>query len=85
MNNYEENFEESLQKLKNRIIKFLKVYLSRSIVFTIIFLILKYNNVIDWSYFWIVSPLWIPFAILIVIFLSIILFTLIINLFKPNE
>ena len=84
MNNYEENFEESLQKLKNRIIKFLKIYLSRSIVFTIIFLILKYNNVIDWSYFWIVSPLWIPFATLIVIFLLIILFA-VINLFKSDE
>lgn len=85
MNNYEENFEESLQKLKNRINKFLKIYLSRSIVFTIIFLILKYHNVIDWNYFWIVSPLWIPFAILIVIFLSIILFALITSLFKSNE
>ena len=85
MNNYEENFEESLQELKNRINKFLKIYLSRSIVFTIIFLILKYHNVIDWSYFWIVSPLWMPFAILIVIFLSIILFALIISLFNSNE
>lgn len=85
MNNYEENFEESLQKLKNSINRFLKVYLSRSIVLTIIFLILKYHNVIDWSYFWIVSPLWIPFAILIVIFLPIILFALIINLFDSNE
>lgn len=85
MNNYEENFKESLQELKNRINKFLKIYLSKSIVFTVIFLILKYHNVIDWSYFWIVSPLWIPFAILIVIFLSIILFALIISLFKSNE
>lgn len=84
MNNYEENFEEDWQKLKNSINRFLKVCLSKSIVFTIIFLILKYYNVIDWSYFWIVSPLWIPFAILIVIFLPIILFTLI-NLFKSDE
>lgn len=85
MNNYKENFEENRQKLKNSIVRFLKIYLSRSIVFTIIFLILKYHNVIDWSYFWIVSPLLIPFAILIVIFLPIILFTLIINLFKSDE
>ena len=47
MNNYEENFEDDWQKLKNSIVRFLKVYLSRSIVFTIIFLILKYHNVID--------------------------------------
>ena len=85
MNNYKENFEESLQELKNRINKFLKVYLSRSIVFIIIFLILKYHNVIDWSYFWLVAPLLITFAIRIVIFLSIILFALIISLFKSNE
>ena len=85
MNNYEENFEVSLQELKNKINKFLKIYLSRSIVLIIIFLILKYHNIIDWSYFWIVSPLWILFAILIVIFLSIILFAQIISLFKSNE
>lgn len=84
MNNYEENFEDDWQKLKNSIVRFLKVYLSRSIVFTIIFLILKYHNVIDWSYFWIVFPLLLPFAILIMIFLPIILFTLI-NLFNSNE
>ena len=85
MNNYEEDFEKDWQKLKNSVVRFLKDCLSSSIIFTIIFLILKYNNIIDWSYFWICSPLWMPFAILIVIILSVIVFTPIINLFKPDE
>lgn len=85
MNNYEENFEEEWQKLKNSVVRFLKDCLSSSIIFTIIFLILKYNNIIDWSYLWIYSPLWIPFAILIVIILSVIVFTPVINLFKSDE
>lgn len=85
MNNYEENFEEDWQKLKNSVVRFLKDCLSSSIIFTIIFLILKYNNIIDWNYFWICSPLWMPFTILIVIILSVIVFTPIINLFKSDE
>jgi hypothetical protein len=33
----------------------------------IVFLILKLMNVIDWSWWWVCSPLWIPFCIAIVI------------------
>lgn len=29
---------------------------------TISFIILKLTGVIDWSWFWVLSPLWIPFA-----------------------
>lgn len=29
----------------------------------ITFLILKLTNVIDWSWWWVTSPLWIPFAL----------------------
>lgn len=34
---------------------------------TITFIILKLCKVIDWSWGWVLSPLWIPFALLIVI------------------
>ena len=29
----------------------------------IVFLVLKLTNVIDWSWWWVTSPLWIPFAL----------------------
>lgn len=33
----------------------------------ITFLVLKLTHVIDWSWWWVTSPLWIPFAIVIVV------------------
>ena len=33
----------------------------------IVFLVLKLTNVIDWSWVWVISPLWIPFALGIVV------------------
>lgn len=35
---------------------------------TIVFIILKLCGVIDWSWWWVTSPLWIPFAVCLVIF-----------------
>ena len=32
-------------------------------VLFIVFLVLKLTNVIDWSWWWVTSPLWIPFAL----------------------
>lgn len=32
-------------------------------ILTIIFIILKLFNVIKWSWFWVLSPIWIPAAI----------------------
>lgn len=34
---------------------------------TIVFIVLKLTNVIAWSWLWVLSPLWIPFAIGLVI------------------
>ena len=34
---------------------------------TIVFVVLKLCKVIDWSWWWVFSPIWIPFAIIIVI------------------
>ena len=36
-------------------------------VLFIVFLVLKLTNNIDWSWWWVTSPLWIPFAIAITI------------------
>lgn len=35
----------------------------------ITFLVLKLTNTIDWSWWWITAPLWIPVGLVIVIFL----------------
>jgi hypothetical protein len=34
---------------------------------TIVFIVLKLCNVIDWSWWWVLSPIWIPTAIIIAI------------------
>lgn len=33
-------------------------------VLLVVFIILKLTNNIDWSWWWVLSPLWIPFAFL---------------------
>ena len=38
---------------------------------TIAFIVLKLCNVIEWSWIWVVSPIWITFVILIIILLVI--------------
>lgn len=38
---------------------------------TIAFIVLKLTNYIDWSWWWVLSPLWIPFIIVIVVVLLI--------------
>lgn len=35
----------------------------------IVFLVLKLTHVIDWSWWWVTSPLWIPLVIAIVLFI----------------
>lgn len=32
-----------------------------------IFIILKLDNTIDWSWWWVTAPLWIPFALIFVL------------------
>ena len=34
---------------------------------TIVFIVLKLIGKIDWSWWWVLSPIWVPFAIVIVI------------------
>jgi ABC-type antimicrobial peptide transport system permease subunit len=37
---------------------------------TIVFITLKLTNYIDWSWWWVLSPLWIPLAIIFAILVS---------------
>ena len=34
---------------------------------TIVFIVLKLTNVIDWSWLWVLSPIWIPTIIVIAV------------------
>jgi hypothetical protein len=43
-------------------------------VLFIVFLVLKLTEVIAWSWWWVTAPLWIPFAIMIVIFVVVLVF-----------
>ncbi len=36
---------------------------------TIVFIVLKLTHTIDWSWWWILSPIWIPVVLVIVILL----------------
>ncbi len=51
--------------------------ISLTMVLFIVFLILKLTNNIDWSWWWVTSPLWIGFAIAIAVLLIVGLITVI--------
>lgn len=42
-------------------------------VLTIVFVVLKLTGNIDWSWWWVLSPLWIPIALILLIFLIVLL------------
>lgn len=44
---------------------------------TLIFITLKLTNNIDWSWWWVLSPLWIPVAIVLVVVVVVILLAII--------
>lgn len=39
---------------------------------TIVFIVLRLMNIISWSWVWVLAPLWIPFALILILFLSIV-------------
>lgn len=41
--------------------------ISISVLLGIVFIVLKLCNVIEWSWWWVLAPFWIPFAISIII------------------
>lgn len=38
-------------------------------ILTIVFIVLKLMGVIAWSWLWVLAPLWIPFLVVIVLFI----------------
>lgn len=51
------------------------------IILFVVFLILKLTGEIDWSWWWVTSPLWIPIAVVIVFLILGTIITGIIELF----
>ena len=49
-------------------------------VLFVVFLVLKLTGYIDWSWVWVLSPLWIPFVLIMVI----LFFGLIFGAFSPK-
>lgn len=41
----------------------------------LVFLVLKLTGYIDWSWWWVTAPLWIPFLIFIVVVIGVLIFT----------
>jgi len=42
---------------------------------TIVFITLKLTNYIDWSWWWVLSPLWIPFVVIVLVIVLLAIFT----------
>lgn len=49
---------------------------------TILFIALKLTNVIDWSWWWVLAPLWIPVAVVLGIIVIVAIVVLIVKLIK---
>ena len=43
-------------------------------ILTIVFVVLKLTNVISWSWWWVLSPLWIPLGFIAILFVVVFVF-----------
>jgi hypothetical protein len=43
--------------------------ISLGTILFVVFLVLKLTHIIDWSWWWVTSPLWIPVAIVVAFFI----------------
>ena len=50
-------------------------------VLFVVFLVLKLTGNIDWSWWWVTSPLWIPIALLLSIFIVVLLVVILLMIF----
>lgn len=47
--------------------------ISLSSLLTVVFVVLKLTHVIDWSWLWVLSPLWISFGVALVVLIPVVL------------
>lgn len=50
-------------------------------ILLVVFMVLKLCNLIDWSWLWVLAPLWIPVALVLVIYFGFIITTVVIAKF----
>ena len=62
-----------------------KINISLTTALFITFLVLKLTGVIDWSWLWVLSPIWIPIAFVIVVMSALIVGLVILNLFNEEK
>jgi len=49
----------------------MNINMSFPAILGIVFIVLKLTNNIDWSWWWVLSPFWIPLALFLIIFILI--------------
>lgn len=59
--------------------------LSFSSILFLVFLVLKLINVIDWSWWWVTAPLWIPIIIFFVVVSGVYAFYKILGYYSKNK
>lgn len=59
--------------------------LSFSSILFLVFLVLKLTNVIDWSWWWVTAPLWIPIIIFFVVVSGLYAFYQILKYYNKNK
>lgn len=59
--------------------------LSFSSVLFLVFLVLKLTNVIDWSWWWVTAPLWIPVIIFLIFVGGLYVFYQILKYYNKNK
>ncbi len=52
-----------------------------SIFLTIVFIVLKLFGVINWAWLWVLCPLWIPFAAIVIVLVIVVFLIGILSLF----
>jgi len=62
-----------------------KINISLTTALFITFLVLKLTGVIDWSWLWVLSPIWIPIAFVIIVIALMIVVLTILNLFNEEK
>ena len=58
---------------------------SFSSILFLVFLVLKLTNVIDWSWWWVTAPLWIPIIIFFVVVSGVYAFYKILGYYSKNK
>lgn len=62
----------------------IKIHFDWLTVLTIVFVLLKVFGKITWSWIWVFAPLWLPFAIILIIFIGIKIAEIFDDIFTPQ-